>query len=139
MAAWKTLFSTIWTRFDQSFKTIRESLAKNSDLAERSAIAIDINEAKAWRAKSMEESARRERENAILQRQAVLSWLKNGDSVQEDELDVQLSRGHPKTCDWFTENAKISTWRRSNQDHKVLWLKGKPGSGRSNGGVHIAT
>ena len=96
----------------------------------RSAIDFDIMKARARRNEALEESANREREYTALRRQSVMAWLKyGGDSMQEDELDTQLSRCHPNTCDWLLENPKTSSWLRSNGAHKILWLKGKPGSG----------
>jgi len=111
------------------FKSILESLAKNADLVDREAISIGITEAKLWRSKKIEESAERERKSSALQRQAVLSWLKYDEPLQEDELCMQLGRTHPNTCHWITQNTKMKAWARRAQGHKILWIKGKPGSG----------
>lgn len=77
----------------------------------------------------MEEAAAREKESSILQFQAVISWLQVADSLQEDELDQLLRRCHLGTCDWITRNPKISGWMKLGIHQKVMWLKGKPGSG----------
>jgi len=129
MEGWKTTFVYNWTRCDDYFKTIRESLAKHSDLLARPTTDHDVAEAKAWRANALEQVIKKEREYATTQRQSVMSWLKNG-GMQEEELDSQLSRCHPNTCDWLRDSSKASRWLKSGQDHKILWLKGKPGSGK---------
>ncbi|KAI9791132.1 MAG: hypothetical protein M1816_004363 [Peltula sp. TS41687] len=126
---WRCFFSSCWARFDLRFKGILESLAKNCELVDREAASIGIVEAKAWRTKAMEEMAEKEKQSSIVQFQAVVSWLQVGDSVQEDELDQYLRRCHVGTCDWITRNSKISAWMRQGMEQKILWLKGKPGSG----------
>ena len=80
---------------------------------------------------AFEQSAQKEKEYTALRQQSVLSWLKNGDSVQEEELNVQLDRCHPNTCDWLRQNTKTNTWLKHDQENKILWLKGKPGSGKT--------
>ena len=80
---------------------------------------------------AFDQSAQKEKEYTALRQQSVLSWLKNGDSVQEEELNVQLDRCHPHTCDWLRQNTKTNAWLKHDQENKVLWLKGKPGSGET--------
>ena len=124
-------FSATWARCDDYFRMLRKTLARYSDLVSRSTIEDKtLNNAKIWRAKEFEQCAQREREHALAQRESVISWLKHGGEVaQEEELEEQLSRCHPNTCDWLIGNAKIKDWLRDSRDYKTLWLKGKPGSG----------
>ena len=53
----------------------------------------------------------------------------NLDARQNDIADV-----HPGTCDWFFETGEFCTWRDRvdlSANNSVLWLKGKPGAGKS--------
>jgi hypothetical protein len=118
-----------WARFDTKFKPILDSLAKNVDLVDREAGSISIVEATAWRARAIEENAKRAQESLIFQQRAVVSWLMTTDSLQEDELDAQLGRCHADSCNWITKNPKLNAWMRRGPGKKILWLKGKPGAG----------
>jgi hypothetical protein len=98
-------------------------------MVDREAVSIDIVEAKAWRTRALEYASKREQESLPLHIQAIMSWLKLEDSLQEDEMDQQLDCCHPATCNWIVHNAKINAWMKQDDHQKVVWLKGKPGSG----------
>ncbi|KAK0746428.1 hypothetical protein B0T18DRAFT_368817 [Schizothecium vesticola] len=47
---------------------------------------------------------------------------------------LSLKAPHNKTCTWFLENEKYRQWldlRNVDDHHGFLWIKGKPGSGKS--------
>jgi nucleoside-triphosphatase THEP1 len=51
----------------------------------------------------------------------------------EDRL-MNIRANHTKTCQWFLESAQYQSWVNLDnfQQHKgILWIKGKPGSGKS--------
>ncbi|CAM5999841.1 unnamed protein product, partial [Sphagnum balticum] len=53
---------------------------------------------------------------------------------QFTKVAVYISSAHPDTCNWFFTTAKFQQWReRSNlsSHNGVLWIKGKPGAGKS--------
>jgi hypothetical protein len=128
---WKVFFMSSWARFETRFKPILDSLARNVELVDKEAQAISIVEAKACRSRAIEETAKREQDNLIFQRQAVISWLQTDISLQEDELHTQLDRCHTDTCNWITKNHKLSSWIKRGPGKKILWMKGKPGAGLS--------
>ena len=78
---------------------------------------------------AMEDALKREKDSTSLQHQAVISWLRLSEFLQEDELDENFGRGHPGTCDWITRNSKMRPWLREGGGKECLWLHGKPGSG----------
>ncbi|KAI0502757.1 ankyrin repeat-containing domain protein [Xylaria bambusicola] len=46
----------------------------------------------------------------------------------------KIDNAHPHTCDWLFETTEFKQWRRGSnlRTHKgVLWIKGKPGAGKS--------
>jgi len=129
LLGWKYFFSSSWASFDARFKLILESLAKQGELLDGSRTLIRVAETKEWRSRAFEEIERIERERSIFQLQAVISWLNAGASLQEDESDAQLERCLAETSNWVTQNPKINAWMRRGPEQKVLWLKGKPGSG----------
>jgi hypothetical protein len=114
------------------FKSILESLAKHSDLVDREANSISIEEAKDWRTKTAQATATRERERQVAQLQTVMNWLKIEDSEQEDEFDRLLTGCYPGTCDWIIRNVTLKSWMKRGKDETVVWLTGKPGSGMRN-------
>ena len=131
LSGWKSFFLSSWTRFDTRFKTILESLARHADLVDKEAVSISIIEAKAWRERAIEESQKRDAEKAAVHRQMVINWLRPQDFLQEDELVAQLDRGHEGSCSWIVQNSTFQAWKRLDTQSKVIWLKGKPGSGRT--------
>ncbi|OCL05557.1 hypothetical protein AOQ84DRAFT_413235, partial [Glonium stellatum] len=128
---WKCFFHSSWARFDMRFKNILESLAKHSDLVDREANSINIEEAKDWRTKTAQDIAKRERERQAVQLQTVMGWLKAEDFEQEDEFDRLLAGCSSGTCDWIIQNATLKPWMKRGKDNAVVWLTGKPGSGKS--------
>ncbi|KAJ6257759.1 Vegetative incompatibility protein [Drechslerella dactyloides] len=44
-----------------------------------------------------------------------------------------INQAHPKTCQWLLSNKTYKLWLdgRSNLHHRLLWLRGKPGTGKS--------
>ncbi|KAH8194443.1 hypothetical protein TruAng_011387 [Truncatella angustata] len=59
------------------------------------------------------------------------------ESLQFDQIDArQLSvkKAHAKTCRWFQKTSLYQQWENKNTpsvDTQFLWIKGKPGSGKS--------
>ena len=127
---WTFFFQSSWARFDTRFKGILEDLARHSELVDKEATSLAIVEAKDWRDRRLEETAKQENERSISQFKDVLSWLEATKSEQEDELDRLMSHCHSGSCNWVFENPKIKTWIRQGRDQSILWLKGKPGSGK---------
>ncbi|OCL07434.1 hypothetical protein AOQ84DRAFT_408982 [Glonium stellatum] len=131
---WKCFFNSSWRRFDARFKCILESLAKHTDMVDREANSLAITEAKEWRQRAIQEAAKRGMEQSAVQVQSVISWL--GDSAakqdqQDDLLDRLLSSCYPETSEWISGNSKVKMWLKNQPTQSLLWLKGKPGSGKS--------
>jgi ankyrin repeat protein/nucleoside phosphorylase len=56
------------------------------------------------------------------------------DFPQMGERFQSIRSPYPGTCEWLLTNTKYLTWlndRQFEQHHGLLWLKGKPGSGKS--------
>ncbi|KAF2103370.1 hypothetical protein NA57DRAFT_72345 [Rhizodiscina lignyota] len=128
---WKLFFCSSWTVFQSHFQTILDSIARHADLIDREAMALHISEARLWRQSAMDRALRLEQENLIAHSQAVMSWLKTSDVLQQDELDNQFEKGSPGTCEWVIRHSQMKKWIQPSQETEILWLKGKPGSGKT--------
>ncbi|KAF4977269.1 hypothetical protein FZEAL_6157 [Fusarium zealandicum] len=59
------------------------------------------------------------------------------ESLRFDQIDSRrttIKTAHGKTCDWFLKLAEYQQWlnpRNQAQHHGFLWLRGKPGAGKS--------
>ncbi|KAK4152536.1 hypothetical protein C8A00DRAFT_44431 [Chaetomidium leptoderma] len=59
------------------------------------------------------------------------------DSLRFEQIDHRFKSvraAHAKTCCWFLETPEYLDWldaQRSNDHHGFLWIKGKPGAGKS--------
>ncbi|MCJ1236999.1 hypothetical protein MMC14_004983 [Varicellaria rhodocarpa] len=101
--------------FDTQFKAILDRIGKLESSVGKD-VALLNSEA---------EYRRQEYEDGI--------WLKPADfSTNKDDL---LQRHLPGTCGWFIHSDTYRTWRESSKNSSstpnLLWVQGKPGSGKS--------
>ncbi|KAI8622934.1 hypothetical protein F5Y19DRAFT_468906 [Xylariaceae sp. FL1651] len=128
---WKFFFSSSWGRFEYRFDNLLESMAHTSDLIDREAAALDIAEAVEWRKTEAETAQKREYQRNAEQLQAVLDWLEASRSDQEMKLEWLQNRCYDGTSSWITSNSKFRAWLQNGHGNRLLWLYGKPGSGKS--------
>ena len=138
IAAWKIVFESLWRTFKSRFETILESLRRHRDLIDREAAAIDITQAKEWRAQQMrdirqwraeraEYLEKSEKDRLTTQVREAVAWL-----GARDEQDNELNRVSD-ACDskhWALEDPKVLLWLDQSRYHSTLWLNGKPGAGK---------
>src|SRR4051794_19467725 len=59
------------------------------------------------------------------------------DSLRFDQIDARqttIKNAHAKTCKWLLKNSKYFDWldaTKLGEHHGFLWIKGKPGTGKS--------
>ncbi|TID04848.1 5'-methylthioadenosine/S-adenosylhomocysteine nucleosidase [Colletotrichum higginsianum] len=59
------------------------------------------------------------------------------DSLKFDQIDkrqANIKNAHAKTCEWLTQHPDYTAWidrQKYSQHHGFLWIKGKPGAGKS--------
>ena len=123
------IFECTWRNFEHRFGVILASLRRHSDLLDREAASIHFAEVKeaagiAQRQVDAIEAERRRTELKEVQR-----WLAV-DGVQEARLERLKSRCQPDSCEWLFRNESIVSWLHPNRNKPILWIKGKPGSGK---------
>ena len=102
-------------------------------MVDREANAFAIAEAREWRQRAIQVAAKREMEQSAAQVQSVISWLGSTatkQDQQDDLLDRLLCSCYPETSEWIVRNSKIKAWSKDQPTQTLLWLKGKPGSGK---------
>ncbi|RFU23938.1 hypothetical protein B7463_g12396, partial [Scytalidium lignicola] len=121
-SGWRIFFNTTWGRFRRRFQGIISDLKKHADLVDKEANAYNIHaahvwrqEARQWRDENLREVARREKEESVAQFQAVQSWLDVRGTEQDDIFD-----NHCNAADQYE-----GTYQ------PFIWVKGKPGAGKS--------
>ncbi|KAK8109245.1 hypothetical protein PG984_015046 [Apiospora sp. TS-2023a] len=124
-------FSSVWGRFDDRFGTLLLSISRTSEQIDREAIALDIMQAVESRRKSADECIERDRRHQSEQVQSIQNWLELTNTNGEMKLELLLSRHLEGTSDWATQNPKIRGWLQCGRGEQVLWVNGKPGSGKS--------
>jgi hypothetical protein len=97
----------------------------------KEAAAIDLMEARQWRAKAQEDLEAREKQRSDTYIHDTIAWLNIATEPQDDELDRLLSKRLEGTCDWIFRNAKMKAWKDDAHGEAVLWVKGIPGAGTS--------
>ncbi|KAL0782609.1 hypothetical protein CaCOL14_000515 [Colletotrichum acutatum] len=130
---WRRLFDSCWKDFGYRLKAILSRLATNRDLVDREAASFEIVEAMDERERLMREAAKRENERLDEYARQVFEWLQLGvcDREQEDLLNDFQEARVPETCEWLMRHSEVMTWLDEEDKRQVLWLKGKPGSGKS--------
>jgi hypothetical protein len=129
--AWHLFFDSLWKSFDSRFNSILASLARHKELVTKEAAAIDLMEARQWRAKAQEDLEAREKQRSDTYIHDTIAWLNIATEPQDDELDRLLSKRLEGTCDWIFRNAKMKAWKDDAHGEAVLWVKGIPGAGTS--------
>lgn len=130
-AGWQFFFSAAWGRFEHYFDSLLQGIARNSELIEKEAASVDIIEAREWRQKSRELAAAREKKWETDQRDAVIRWLQDGDTKQDDALEWLRNRCYEGTSQWLLKSSKVRSWLQYRKGPQILWLNGKPGSGNT--------
>ncbi|KAI9708049.1 MAG: hypothetical protein M1820_004253 [Bogoriella megaspora] len=130
---WNVFFLSSWVRFEARFKIILADLAKHSELVDKEAAAFAIAEAREWRDKWQKQISKQESDRADSQLKAAIVWfdVQRWDSEQEDELCRLSDRCQRGTCAWVFDNPKMKSWIRHGPQQNLVWMKGKPGSGKS--------
>jgi len=139
-AGWKVLFMATWGRFEREFKTILEDLKQHQELIDKEVNAHDIVEAremretlKSWRAESLDQLAKEQKQLTARQLQGVITWLRLDDSDQIVLFDslTKIGEEHPGTVNWILKKPQLASWLRSTPDTPFLCLQGAPGTGKS--------
>ncbi|KAF2642645.1 hypothetical protein P280DRAFT_395523 [Massarina eburnea CBS 473.64] len=134
---WSCFFKSAWGGFDARFSCILDSLSRHSDLVDREANAFLIAETMRWREEASHTATRTEKERLATQLTAALAWLNLdsiphcGQSQQDNHLDKLTRDCCAGTTEWVLRNPKIKACINDGRDQYTLWLKGKPGSGKS--------
>ncbi|KAH8680543.1 hypothetical protein BX600DRAFT_636 [Xylariales sp. PMI_506] len=128
---WKVFFASAWGRFDHRFGGLIESIAHYSDQIDRNAASLDIIAATEWRDRDAEMARTREHRWQTEQLNVVLNWLGSGDQVQEERLEWLKARCYDGTSQWIIRTSKFRSWLQHGRGDPVLWMTGKPGSGKS--------
>ncbi|OAL28588.1 hypothetical protein AYO22_02782 [Fonsecaea multimorphosa] len=130
---WKCLFDASWNSFSRRFNAILQRLARGRDLIDKEAQGFAILEAKAFRQQVLEEIERTEQERQDWQLRDTFAWLdlKGQDREQNDLFECRSRARNPGTCAWILENSAVRSWLDPEDSRPQLWLRGKPGSGKT--------
>jgi hypothetical protein len=130
--AWQVLFDSLWKDFNSRFNSIIESLTRHRDLVDKEATSIDIAEARVWRVHAQEELEDRERDRRIQQLNRTIDWLRVDGAFHSPEDDLyRFSRSRLSgTSKWILRDKILVNWRKDDEHHPVMWMKGIPGAGK---------
>ncbi|KAF2017850.1 hypothetical protein BU24DRAFT_161284 [Aaosphaeria arxii CBS 175.79] len=139
-SGWKLLFKTSWGRFQRRFNNILEDLKRHGELIDHEANALNIaaaaqmrQEIRSWRIESLNQVKREEENQAVLEFQAIISWLKVDVTEQIQIFETISDEGskYSGTCSWLLKNESIKSWLQRSPDPPLLWLQGNAGCGKS--------
>lgn len=78
----------------------------------------------------MDDFVLREKRWESEQLQAVIKWLDASVNDQEIQLEWLKDQCWPGTTHWIIQNPKFRSWMQRGRGDNVMWLFGKPGSGK---------
>ncbi|KAF5724312.1 NACHT domain-containing protein [Fusarium mundagurra] len=130
---WKIFFSSGWGRFEHHFDGLLQNIIQSSELLDKEAVSLDISQTWEWRRKSLEDARKWEERWDSEQYNRVTRWLEAGDSKLDQEPKLERLRDHCRegTSQWLTKSGPVRSWLQFGRGHPILWLYGKPGSGKS--------
>ncbi|KAI0476181.1 hypothetical protein GGR56DRAFT_641517 [Xylariaceae sp. FL0804] len=128
---WQMCFASLWGRFDHRFGSLLTNISQSSELIDREATSLSIMQTAELRQKTLEDCARWESQWQTEQLQSVLNWLGTGDNDPDAKFDWLMDRCHEGTSQWIIKSSKLRTWLQRDRGGNLLWLYGKPGSGKS--------
>ena len=123
------IFECTWRNFEHRFGAILASLRRHSDLLDREAASIHFAEVKEATLVAQRQVDDTEAERRRTELKEVQRWLAV-DGVQEARLERLKNRCQPGSCEWIFRNDSIISWLHLNRNKPVLWINGKPGSGK---------
>ncbi|GAP92702.1 putative NACHT domain-containing protein [Rosellinia necatrix] len=138
--SWKLLFLTSWGRFQRRFDNLLDDMKRHEALIDLQANASNIAEAremreeiKVWKEDSLTHIQQLNEKETTKEYESIIAWFKADESDQLGILDIVSSESSKfsGTCSWALKNCKITSWLRPSPDQPILWLQGKPGSGKS--------
>ncbi|RFU29393.1 hypothetical protein B7463_g6916, partial [Scytalidium lignicola] len=131
--SWQVLFDSLWRDFNSRFNSIIESITRHRDLVDKEATSIDIAEARVWRVRAQEEVEEREHDKRIQQLNRTIDWLRiDGDfHIPDDDLYRFSKSCLSGTCKWILRDKILVNWRKDDEHHPVMWMKGIPGAGKT--------
>jgi tetratricopeptide (TPR) repeat protein len=107
----KTLAKTAWKPFESEFEDVLSALARHTKILEA-------------------ETTFAHRQTVHLERQTrVMEWL-NPVDVQSD-FQRELKKRTEETCSWILANKDYENWKEPQKHDYILWINGRPGSGKS--------
>ncbi|KAF7670744.1 hypothetical protein GT037_011195, partial [Alternaria burnsii] len=134
---WICFFKSSWGQFGSRFNCILDSLAKHATLIDQEANAYLVSETMLWRREALQVVAKTEKDRSTAQLTAALSWLgletvpHCGQASQDNLLDRLIKDCCDGTTDWILKHQRMRQWLQNGRGGPILWLKGKPGSGKS--------
>ncbi len=128
---WHFLFAVNWGMFECRFQTILSNLGRHSDTVDRDAAAMHFQQMKDMRERSRQELVEFEKRRESEMVQKILQWLSGDEDNQEDVFGERAALRQPGTCDWILTKPNFTAWMSEQGSPPFIWIKGKPGSGRS--------
>jgi hypothetical protein len=134
--AWHLRFVINWGLFEHRFQAILNNLRKHRNNLDQEAAALHYQQMKELRERSEREIADYEDRRQLLMVRDILEWLSADEDAQE-EISHRLENAcHPGTCDWIFSKPSFLSWMSPQNRVALLWLEGKPGSGKSKRSLH---
>jgi hypothetical protein len=89
-----------------------------------------------WRKEALERVTKSEKERSTVHLMSALAWLGLetipycGQGHQDDLRDRLVENCCDGTTEWILKHPQMRAWLQNGRGQPVLWLNGKPGSGK---------
>ncbi|PHH89668.1 hypothetical protein CDD83_5546 [Cordyceps sp. RAO-2017] len=137
---WKLFFKAGLSRSSKSADHLLHSMKLHARLVEKEASTVEMvaagkmrDELQRWKEESDRRVQHYEQEQDSAWYHAIVQWLGINPANQKDVFEAvsHNAEGHDGTCSWIIANKKVQSWACKQSSTHMLWMQGKPGSGKS--------
>jgi hypothetical protein len=129
---WKQLYNATWKTYKARFSDLIENMSQNRSLIERQANLSEIEAARNAREESEAHMRTLNETQDHIRRQAVYQWLRAANVETDQHHFSGIRAEYPQTGKWLLALENFRHWFDPlfPSIPPMLWLNGKPGSGR---------
>ncbi|KAL2206930.1 hypothetical protein CC79DRAFT_1358704 [Sarocladium strictum] len=129
---WRQIFNAWSRRFLLTVEKLKDNISRHCRLIQNRATLSEYEDAQLSRRKADIDLEELKAANLSRRRDAVLNWLSPAQSNEIHERHTTARFDNPNAGKWLLENAAMKEWLHPRYcPTPLLWLKGKPGAGKT--------
>lgn len=130
---WSILFDSAWKPFLYHLDNISQRLKQCGEAISGKLDDEEWTRFRHEREMLLTQQAHEQQKKDDLQLRSCIAWLELSTQEQEQQslFDRRADAREPDTCEWILTHSRFKSWLDLDHSRSYLWLKGKPGSGKT--------